>query len=579
MSAALEELFGKMRAAALVRGEAWLREKVAEILPDEGKGSQDPPPCAKRGRAYEHRSPSPVPRNRRKDPLEVSGGPCPTSEGPCSAKNPLILDSNLQDGDEYFQIPVNAASRCGSHSGPSSEVAGIVSAENQKPSDAKIGQQDSSPSPNLRTVNIETCDNSYTKNVPGTTQSSNTEESIEFRIERLLRSCSAAIELQQEEDDPSEPTPAPVSSAPEGDAQTGLGSPDLKPTVPDITRTPQHPASSSIIEDPRSPACVVQGARSPSPSVSSHSTRRSRRHRVRHRCSRRSSKASASTKKRCSHSSRCRRHSRSSRRRRPSTSSESSSSDSRSRRHAERRERRRHRSRDASQGPSHAASGGVPVPLPSVLPSSPVGFHRPNIWILGHYYVFCAAQRSKERPGGKNLGFNGLEVSWRAIRGLKWTQVFGEVVNISRQSAGPTILVLHVGGNDLCRVKLADLLTLMRTDLNRFPGFFSELRVVWSEIISRVTWQVAFNADSIERTRKTLNTRMARYVRFHSGVVIRHRQLEGDNRHLIMQDGVHLTDAGLDIFLSGLQEGIEQALSLLGGVEDQCRPWALPWHS
>ncbi|KAM4020117.1 uncharacterized protein ACNLHF_000667 isoform 4-T4 [Anomaloglossus baeobatrachus] len=562
MSAALEELFGKMRAAALVRGEAWLREKVAEILPDEGKGSQDPPPCAKRGRAYEHRSPSPVPRNRRKDPLEVSGGPCPTSEGPCSAKNPLILDSNLQDGDEYFQIPVNAASRCGSHSGPSSEVAGIVSAENQKPSDAKIGQQDSSPSPNLRTVNIETCDNSYTKNVPGTTQSSNTEESIEFRIERLLRSCSAAIELQQEEDDPSEPTPAPVSSAPEGDAQTGLGSPDLKPTVPDITRTPQHPASSSIIEDPRSPACVVQGARSPSPSVSSHSTRRSRRHRVRHRCSRRSSKASASTKKRCSHSSRCRRHSRSSRRRRPSTSSESSSSDSRSRRHAERRERRRHRSRDASQGPSHAASGGVPVPLPSVLPSSPVGRRPYLVWILGNSFVASALEKVSLVPDGRQLGFPPSEatIRWLGFKDLTWDSVIPTVVRYSRTDQPPDILVIHAGGDDLysgvCRLVLVEKI---RSDILKLKSLFLGVVIVFSGIVRRPICPEGTKRKLFNITCKRVNKQVQTSLASHGVEVVEYESLTR-KAFLFEEDGSCLNSLGHRLWCTGITNGINKAL-------------------
>ncbi|KAM4020121.1 uncharacterized protein ACNLHF_000668 isoform 2-T2 [Anomaloglossus baeobatrachus] len=214
MSAALEELIGKIRAIAVVRGEAWLREKVAEILPDEGQESQDPPPCAKRGRALERRSPSPVPRNRpklsSKDPPEVSGGPRPASEGPCPAENPFSLGSDSRDashkyGNKGLRIPVKAASQHGSGNRPSSEVAGAVSAENQKSS------SDFSSSLNRRTVKAESCDKSNNRKVSATSHSSNTEvESIELRIERLLQRCS---EIQQEEDEPPEPTPAPVSSS------------------------------------------------------------------------------------------------------------------------------------------------------------------------------------------------------------------------------------------------------------------------------------------------------------------------------------------------------------------------------
>ncbi|XP_073496185.1 uncharacterized protein [Phyllobates terribilis] len=226
MSAALEELLGKVRAAALVRGEAWLREKVAEILADEGKAldAQDPPPCAKRVRSLERRSPSPVPRNRRKvssprkDHPEASAGQCPSSEVPSPAEYPFRLVSDLRHalhncGHEDLRIPVNATSQRGSENGQKCEDAGIVCKEEQKCSDDS-GQHYSRPSPNPSTVKTETCDSSSNGNVPDTTHYSNAEEeSIELRIERLLRSCSAAIMEDQEEDEPSEPTTSPVSSS------------------------------------------------------------------------------------------------------------------------------------------------------------------------------------------------------------------------------------------------------------------------------------------------------------------------------------------------------------------------------
>lgn len=48
-------------------------------------------------------------------------------------------------------------------------------------------------------------------------------------------------------------------------------------------------------------------------------------------------------------------------------------------------------------------------------------------------------------------------------------------------------------------------------------------------------------------------------------MVIRHSLLEGDNSGLMAFDGVHLNHIDDNIFLSGLQDGIKQALVLLGG--------------
>lgn len=151
---------------------------------------------------------------------------------------------------------------------------------------------------------------------------------------------------------------------------------------------------------------------------------------------------------------------------------------------------------------------------------------------------------------------------------MKWAQMLTEVITISRVASPPVILVLHAGGNDLCFMRVSELLTLMRADLDRAMGLFAEVIVVWSEMIPRVLWQGARDAWAVDRARRTVNARMARFIRSRGGVVVRHRQLEGDNRRLMRRDGVHLNDIGLDIFLSGLQDGVEQAMFLLGGGQN-----------
>lgn len=134
---------------------------------------------------------------------------------------------------------------------------------------------------------------------------------------------------------------------------------------------------------------------------------------------------------------------------------------------------------------------------------------------------------------------------------------------MSSKSHGPVILVLHAGGNDLCSLRVAELLALMRVDLDRFLLFFSEVVIVWSEIIPRLVWHGAHDFMAVERARRTVNSRISRFVHVRSGVAIRHSLLEGDNGGLMSPDRVHLNDVG--IFSTGLQEGIEQALALLGG--------------
>ncbi|CAJ0965068.1 unnamed protein product [Ranitomeya imitator] len=110
-------------------------------------------------------------------------------------------------------------------------------------------------------------------------------------------------------------------------------------------------------------------------------------------------------------------------------------------------------------------------------------------------------------------------VEKHCIRGLQWPQVFPEIIDIAREAKGPIILVLHAGRNDLCFYKLAELMTMIRFD--------KELEMVWP-------------------LNGTGGQSMPEYQNLQ-------KQLKGDNVALLRPDGVHLTDIGLDIFLSGLQ--------------------------
>ncbi|XP_073403570.1 nuclear factor 7, ovary-like isoform X2 [Dendrobates tinctorius] len=215
----------------------------------------------------------------------------------------------------------------------------------------------------------------------------------------------------------------------------------------------------------------------------------------------------------------------------------------------------------------HSDQSVMPLISTSITPDTWqfYGDSKPAVWVLGHAHVYWAAKRAKLQPGGQNLGFPGLKVNWRGIRGLQWQEVFPETVDISKRVKGPVILVIHAGGNDMCSRKVVELYTTMKTDIERFTSLFSDLILVWSEIIPRAVWCGARDANAIEHQRRKLNQRMAKFMSERRAIVVRHRRLEGDNSALLRQDGVHLTDIGLDIFLSSLQDGLKQALMLMGG--------------
>ncbi|CAJ0949968.1 unnamed protein product [Ranitomeya imitator] len=145
---------------------------------------------------------------------------------------------------------------------------------------------------------------------------------------------------------------------------------------------------------------------------------------------------------------------------------------------------------------------------------------RPSIWLVGHSYIYWAARRAELCPGGRSLGFTGMDVIWRGTRGLTWSQVLPEVVRIVRVASSPTVVVIHAGGNDLASFPLTELLTLMRANLDKFLGFFPVMRLVWSELIPRLVWRGARELSDMERSRRTLNQRISRFIRFKNGAVM-----------------------------------------------------------
>ena len=71
----------------------------------------------------------------------------------------------------------------------------------------------------------------------------------------------------------------------------------------------------------------------------------------------------------------------------------------------------------------------------------------------------------------------------------------------------------------------------------------------------------------MNRTRRKLNKEVCRAVLKGLGSVIGHLEICLDRLWLYRGDGVHLSDAGLEVFLTDLYMGLQaEIFSLMGGV-------------
>lgn len=180
---------------------------------------------------------------------------------------------------------------------------------------------------------------------------------------------------------------------------------------------------------------------------------------------------------------------------------------------------------------------------------------------MGHSYVHWARKRAAQRVYSTNLSLQpeAFTVFWKGVRGMKWHQLYFQLAQLCQVWPLPTILIVHLGGNDLGNTSTLDLLAAVKRDLSRFHLSSPDTTIVFSEIVPRLSWLASPLRRVMEKMRKRVNRGMAKFMPSLGGLTYRHVDLEGGFAGLYRQDGVHLSDVGVDIFNLGLQYGIEMA--------------------
>lgn len=126
----------------------------------------------------------------------------------------------------------------------------------------------------------------------------------------------------------------------------------------------------------------------------------------------------------------------------------------------------------------------------------------------------------------------------------------------------PFILIFHLGGNDVGTMKMLDLMFLIKRDLHRLKLYFPNTCIIFSEMVSRLHWLYSPGRKSLEKIKKRVNHSIEKFMPLLGGFSFYHVDLEGGFPGLYRQDGIHLSDVGLEIFNLGLQNLIERAAVL-----------------
>lgn len=180
-----------------------------------------------------------------------------------------------------------------------------------------------------------------------------------------------------------------------------------------------------------------------------------------------------------------------------------------------------------------------------------------NIWIIGDSYIRRGEEAAKHIYT-KNLGLNA-NIQWFGKGGLCWG---GAIARFNAEVANhspPDVLVVHAGGNDLGLMSPNKLTFLMQKDLKRLRAEFPSMHIVFSCISERQNWRYG-KAVQVNKDRKTVNHFMKKNVEYIGGELVEHPSIKFYNKKQFLPDGVHLTSAGNQVFLTNITSTLERIL-------------------
>ncbi|XP_061165379.1 exosome complex component RRP45-like [Saccostrea echinata] len=177
-----------------------------------------------------------------------------------------------------------------------------------------------------------------------------------------------------------------------------------------------------------------------------------------------------------------------------------------------------------------------------------------NVWIVGSSIVYWAEARARARRI-HNLTYNEREVDiyWDGVRGMKWDRL---MFNLQRDLAvfdfpDPSVLMIHLGSNDVASWDTNELINRMKTDLKKTTEMFPTTKLIYSEILARREWR-GMSLECGEAKRQQINHEVGQYVTEIGGVVMPHDNIIHQNVSLYIKDGVHMNDFGNDILLDDI---------------------------
>ncbi|XP_030390528.1 uncharacterized protein LOC115635630 isoform X2 [Gopherus evgoodei] len=185
-----------------------------------------------------------------------------------------------------------------------------------------------------------------------------------------------------------------------------------------------------------------------------------------------------------------------------------------------------------------------------------------EIWICGHSVILVTKRRASTHPHGLQLGFpsSSAFLYWHGIQAMLWDQLLPLLHEIYYLRSFPSIIVIHLGENDLVQHPGMSLIVKMKNDLGILRRAFPDAHIIWSSLLPRRFWKGAEKPVSIEKARKGINREMSHYCSENGITFLRHELITYDKPNMFLPDVDDLSDVGADVFTADLKGALHACL-------------------
>lgn len=179
--------------------------------------------------------------------------------------------------------------------------------------------------------------------------------------------------------------------------------------------------------------------------------------------------------------------------------------------------------------------------------------------------VRWAARHALEGLRDMQLGFGEQEarITWKGRSGWKLVDILPQLIlDVNKARRKPDIIILHCGTNDLGSVPHHLIQRAMRSNFNEVFQSAPGAIILWSDIIPRKAYSVAFSTVKVDKARKKVNKFARKLLLGPRGGVIEHA-ISYKQSHLYgNRDEVHLSGAGNSVLVAEWKEAIQSYLAV-----------------